>query len=377
MGKRNVRYLIFVVCVIIVCIITFLCFTKPQNRLKEIEKGNYSCINDNRIQRQLSGYFSSSFYTVKWVYEDINKDGIEDLILEDITDTVTKIIGIFTIENQDVTIVLWDDVDVTSYYEMCSKGILCYAQYYGTYDNERYELYSYDNAWNKILIKGLELYDIEDISSVQQLDESLKLDREGVHYLEFIIQDEKKKYIRLTEEEWLKEFSALFGKMYDGDILKSACHAEYQENSPEYVFLEGEMHEILEENIASGSPYSVYDNAALCEVLKETLEDGEWIAETCDSFFEAEYFVFDFNGDGKEDYLVTLTGAGYGGSGGKSVSIFLGGDVLQEVFGASVRFYGGVMVLNEKTGGLYNIAFDGYDVIWKYDERAEWYRLSP
>ena len=49
-------------------------------------------------------------------------------------------------------------------------------------------------------------------------------------------------------------------------------------------FLEGEMHEILEENIASGSPYSVYDNAALCEALKETLEDGEWIAETCDSF---------------------------------------------------------------------------------------------
>lgn len=227
MGKRNVRYLIFVVCVIIVCIITFLCFKKTQNRLKEIEKGNYSCINDNRIQRQLSGFFSSSFYTVKWVYEDINKDGIKDLILEDITDTVTKIIGIFTIENQDVTIVLWDDVDVTSYYEMCSKGILCYAQYYGTYDNERYELYSYDNAWNKILIKGLELYDIEDISLVQQLDESLKLDKEGVHYLEFIIQDGKKKYIRLTEEEWLKEFSALFGKMYDGDILKSACHAEY------------------------------------------------------------------------------------------------------------------------------------------------------
>ena len=163
--------------------------------------------------------------------------------------------------------------------------------------------------------------------------------------------------------------------------MLSACHAEYQEDSPKYVYLEGGMHEILEENIASDSPYSVYDNAALCEALKETLEDGEWIAETCDSFFVAEYFVFDFNGDGKEDYLVSLAGAGYHGSGGNSVSIFLGGDVLQEVFGATVRFYGGiyapVMVLNEKTGGLYNIAFDGYDVIWKYDERAEWYRISP
>lgn len=163
--------------------------------------------------------------------------------------------------------------------------------------------------------------------------------------------------------------------------MLSACHADNQEDSPKYVYLEGEMHEILEENIASGSPHSVYDNVALCEVLKETLKDGEWIAETCDSFFVAEYFVFDFNGDGKEDYLVSLAGAGYHGSGGNSVSIFLGGDVLQEIFGATVRFYGGiyapVMVLNEKTAGLYNIAFDGYDVIWKYDEQEEWYRISP
>lgn len=89
--------------------------------------------------------------------------------------------------------------------------------------------------------------------------------------------------------------------------MLSACRA----NSPEYVFAEGEMHEVLEEDIASGEPHSVYDNGALCEVLKETLEDGEWIAETCDSFFVAEYFTFDFNGEGKKDYLVSLDGAGY------------------------------------------------------------------
>lgn len=74
---------------------------------------------------------------------------------------------------------------------------------------------------------------------------------------------------------------------------------------------EGDMDEVLEEDIASGEPHSVYDNGALCEVLKETLEDGEWIAETCDSFFVAEYFAFDYNGDGKMDYLVSLDGAGY------------------------------------------------------------------
>ena len=46
------------------------------------------------------------------------------------------------------------------------------------------------------------MYDIEDMSSVQYLDDSLKLNREGVHYLEFIIQDEKKQYMELTDEEW-------------------------------------------------------------------------------------------------------------------------------------------------------------------------------
>ncbi|MCM1097621.1 MAG: hypothetical protein NC427_06100 [Ruminococcus flavefaciens] len=122
----------------------------------------------------------------------------------------------------------------------------------------------------------------------------------------------------------------------------------------------------------------MYDNAALCEELKETLEDGEWIAETCDSFFIAEYFPFDFNGDGEEDYLVSLDGAGYYGSGGNCVYIFLGGDALKEVFWGIVRFAGNgyepVIVLNEKSDGLYDIVFTGYDAIWKYNEQEGKYR---
>lgn len=220
MSKKVVRYLVFVVCVVSVCIICFLCFTKPQDKLKKIEEGDYSYINDNKIQQQISKCFSSSFSNVRWVYEDINKDGIQDLILEEVTSKTAKIIGIFTIENHDVTIVLWDDADMTSYYERCDSGVLWYTQYYGIYGNERYELYRYDNDWNKIFIKGLELYDIEDMSTVQYLDDSLKLNREGVHYLEFFIQDEKKQYMELTEKEWLEEFSVLFGKIYGGDILK-------------------------------------------------------------------------------------------------------------------------------------------------------------
>ena len=106
------------------------------------------------------------------------------------------------------------------------------------------------------------------------------------------------------------------------------------------------------------------------------------VLEKCGGFFEPEYFLFDFNGDEIDDYLVSLVGVGYGGSGGNSVYIFLEGDILTKVFDGTIRFayngkeggYAPVMVLNEKTDGLYDIAFDGYDAIWQYSERDGCYQ---
>ena len=158
----------------------------------------------------------------------------------------------------------------------------------------------------------------------------------------------------------------------------TACHAGSREtNSFEYALISGEKHEILKENIICDMPYSVYENVTLCQALNFELEDAKMIVEKCDSFFDPEYFLFDFDGDGLEDYLVSLAGAGHGGSGGNSVYIFLEGDVLKKVFDGTIRFaysgeeggYAPVMVLNEKTDGLYDIAFDGYDAIWQYSEQ--------
>lgn len=165
----------------------------------------------------------------------------------------------------------------------------------------------------------------------------------------------------------------------------SACHAGNQEkDSFKYVFLAGEKHEILEENICS-TPYSVYENKELCRILKDDLEYAGYMVENFDCFFEAEYFLYDFNEDGQEDYLVSLVGAGYNSysaSGvGNRVYIFLAGEVLKEVFNESVQFaysgidggYASVMVLNEKTDGLYDIVFYGYDAIWRYNAGEERY----
>ena len=160
--------------------------------------------------------------------------------------------------------------------------------------------------------------------------------------------------------------------------MLSACLAGCKEdNGLEYVILAGETHEVLKQNIICDTPCSVYENEALCQALKSELEFAETIVEKYEGFFEPEYFLFDLNGDGQADYLVSLAGSGFGGSGGNSVYIFLEGDVLKEVFWGTIRFayngedsgYAPVMVLNEKTDGLYDIAFDGYDAIWQYSEQ--------
>ena len=109
----------------------------------------------------------------------------------------------------------------------------------------------------------------------------------------------------------------------------------------------------------------------------EITEDAEDIKNVYDTFFSAEYFTYDFNNDGIEDYLVSLSGSGWNGSLGNQVAIVCADEdgSLTEVFSATVRFaengenggYSSVTVLNELVDGFYSFRFEGYDKIWKYN----------
>lgn len=134
--------------------------------------------------------------------------------------------------------------------------------------------------------------------------------------------------------------------------------------------------EVVVPNIAV-TPYSVYENDLLCEYFKSELEDAEDIQSVYDTFFSAEYFTYDFNYDGIEDYLVSLSGSGWSGALGNHVAIVCAGEdgSVTEVFSATVRFaengensgYSSVTVLNELVDGFYSFRFEGYDKIWKYN----------
>lgn len=142
--------------------------------------------------------------------------------------------------------------------------------------------------------------------------------------------------------------------------------------------------EILSENICKET-YSVSENDLLCRYLKEELEDAEKMQGLCETNFYADYVLFDFNDDGKEDYLVSLAGAGYSGSRGNSTTIFvtIGEGELKEVFHATIQLYvgednsdyGNVLVLNNKTDGFYDIVLEG-NHIWQYDTEKNCYKLD-
>lgn len=193
-----------------------------QEKLKAIENGNYRYIDDKRKREQLSKMFSINADNLSWIYKDLNNDGEEELILQAFSDT-DKIVGVFTLESHNVVTVLWDDIDVCIYYQVCEKGLLHYTQYYGTYDFEQYELRSYDEEWNEIYVDGLEWYYLleEEEEVREHLGEHLENMEIGkVYFWEFNRRGDEKAYTKLTQEEWKNKFYTLFGKNCESEELE-------------------------------------------------------------------------------------------------------------------------------------------------------------
>ena len=128
----------------------------------------------------------------------------------------------------------------------------------------------------------------------------------------------------------------------------------------DYEFIEAK-HKILRHNICI-SPKDDYYNT----VLKEYIED------------DVDYFSFDFNDDGLEDYLVCYHGSGWSGSGGNYVCIYVqeNDGLLKEVFSITMRLHeyawsnehSPIAILDEKDDGYYAFVAVGTNRIHRYDK---------
>lgn len=161
-------------------------------------------------------------------------------------------------------------------------------------------------------------------------------------------------------------------------------HADMYEGI-DYDLIE-EKHKILKHNICTDPQYD-YENTLLKEYLKKDVEHDKEMVEKVGLVvpLEIDYFTFDFNADGLDDYLVCYHGALWGGSGGNTVRIFVQNNdaTLKEVLYIIVRLEDSYMpyghaplaVLKEKTAGFYAIVLPGSNRILRYDKNTEGYEF--
>ena len=147
-----------------------------------------------------------------------------------------------------------------------------------------------------------------------------------------------------------------------------------------------EEHSILEYDVCDSPRYD-YEETPLKEYLEEDIEyDQEMEKAGLTAKLQIEYFIFDFNGDGLDDYLVCMNGFLWGGSGGNTVRMYIqetnGG--LRKVLDTILFLHepgfpnehAPVAVLNELTGGYYAIAVLEGNRILRYDENTERYEFQ-
>ena len=188
----------------------------------------------------------------------------------------------------------------------------------------------------------------------------------------------------------------------DADVQSTAKEdpeedTEEPERLPHDVYVDfsviEENHEILEydicteprydwENTLLGEKEELRQDVEMVKKFEEYLHSVGEMDETDELRIDIHYFPFDFNDDGLEDYLVCNDSAGFSGSGGNSVSIYVQeeGGTLKKVLSINDRLHQGdgiherFTVLNEKTDGYYAIVLTSNHIL-RYDSDMGWYEF--
>lgn len=143
----------------------------------------------------------------------------------------------------------------------------------------------------------------------------------------------------------------------------------------DYDLLVSKGYEILEEDITTVAG-NVRENPLLKEYLREEIEFDK---DFCERFGSKpsmmEYFLYDMNQDGVDDYIVCYDGVPYVGSAGNLLTVYIKEpDTLRMVFSANVEIHlmeGGhapMAILNDSEEGYYSFVLPNTNnKVWKYD----------
>ncbi len=157
-------------------------------------------------------------------------------------------------------------------------------------------------------------------------------------------------------------------------LVMRYCMGEKAEFADIYQDIEA-FYEIIEYDITD-NPQSVYDNSFLCEALKKELEEEAQAQEVLGSEpATIDYFTYDFNSDGLDDYIVVFSGIYWSGSAGEKICLYIQqkDHTLRQVFSVHSRIKGmddyvPVAVLDERIEGYYSFALlSANGRVWRYN----------
>ena len=205
-------------CVIVIISALWIMFTSNINKsdmLENVMNGNYECINNDDVKDMLSSMNNSgTLEMLEWVCYDVNKDGKNDLILQEKRYSpnirLKPIVGILGSTKAGMTVIEWDIADMAEYSCLCNDKLLFYYGKDGLLGTESFCLFEYDQNWNKKWLGGLEKNWIHDTSDIYDMPEEWRLEnpdmlQEGTYYRKLQIKEvegiRRKEYTIVTEKE--------------------------------------------------------------------------------------------------------------------------------------------------------------------------------
>lgn len=180
--------------------------------------------NDELLAQFMSGNVSNvaeeesefvkelSQYKTGWVQTDVNKDGFDDLILQDGEDYCYSIIAIVSAETGKIRCRYLDNGDTTSFSIISKNENLIYCSFdYGIFDRAFYQYFVFNDRWEKqkpcsLIVRND--YNEEDMGVGKTTYEMhiVKVGPDGTEYIDKLI---------ITKKQFVDKFQEITGSDFD------------------------------------------------------------------------------------------------------------------------------------------------------------------
>jgi len=188
---------------------------------ERLQNGDFSClvesdvVENDEIERVY--HIHEELGDAKWTLYDMNGDGIEDLIFQEVSNygNMNPIGGIFACYEDYARCIYWDEADYTYYMFFSStEKLMLYSWNGGIYSCVYYGCYEYDENWNRELVYGLvgyRIYDFIDLDREEWIQEHPEMGEVGSYFFRVtevggVEQDEL-----LEQDEFLRLYEELTG----------------------------------------------------------------------------------------------------------------------------------------------------------------------